>query len=360
MSLEYGVLAGKVDIFKREDDLDSPHLQIRVIDRNNQAWRVPVNVLSGDNSFLIFHRADPLQGHPVLAGLSDLEPGFVPLPANFRSVSRALDFFRSPLFDWPTGVEVLPSGEGENDDLQDSLITDLKSLKAQDGDIFVFGAKFPQQGQAFKPRPIDQEFGTKQGIHDIHMNQGNPPGPFIRDNGVFQDGGLILKFSNRYVGLFLRFQTQWLPTDDLTGNRLANAKKIPAGSSPIVGGDGGGGDGDGTTPNVSNPDIYIERALINPTSADPGQEAVVIGNTTSSAVDLTGWSIVDRNNMAEILSGALEPGESRRIVLTGKAAQLGNKGGTIRLKDASGRQVHAVSYSKEDARAEGRYVRFIT
>ncbi|MBN3926023.1 DUF2278 family protein [Nostoc sp. NMS4] len=356
MSLKYGVLAGKVDVFKREDDQDTPHLQIRVIDRNNQAWRVPVNVLSGDQSLLIFHRVDPLQGHPILASLSDLEPGFIPLPSNSASVSRALDFFRSPLFDWPTGVEVLPSGPGENDDLQDSLITDLKSLKSQNGDIFVFGAKFPEQGQPFNPRPIDQEFGTKQGIHDIHMNQGNPPGRFERDNGIFQDGGLILKFSNRYVGLFLRFQTQWLPTDDRTGNRIPNkSRPIPAGSN--IPSDP---DGNVTPSNVSNPNIYVERALVNPVGSDPGKEVVVIGNASSEDVDLTGWSIVDRNNLAETLSGVLRSGESLRIVLSGNTAQLGNKGGTIRLKDASGNQVHAVSYSKEDGSTEGRYVRFIT
>jgi uncharacterized protein YukJ len=55
MLSDYGVLAGKVDIFKREDDRDSPHLQIRVIDRNNEKWRVPVNVLSSTQpSLLIF------------------------------------------------------------------------------------------------------------------------------------------------------------------------------------------------------------------------------------------------------------------------------------------------------------------
>ncbi|MEQ1636564.1 MAG: DUF2278 family protein [Methylococcales bacterium] len=354
MPIEYGVLAGKVDAFRREDGLDTPHLQIRIIDRNNLAWRIPVNVLSGDKSFLIFHRVDPLQGHPILANLPDLEPGFVALSPNAQSVSRALDFFRSPLFDWPTGVEVLPSAPGENDDLQDSLITDLKNLKSQNGDIFVFGAKFPRQGEPNNPRPIDREFGTDQGIHDIHMNQGNPPGPFEKDNGVLQDGGLILKFANRYVGLFLRFQTQWLPTDDRTGNRLPGARPIPAGSNLPP------DDGGGTPPSVSTPDVYIERALVNPIGYDPGKEAVVIGNASSSGVDLTGWSIVDRNDNAEALSGLLAPGESRHIVLSGSTVQLGNKGGTIRLKDASGNQVHAVSYAKEDARTEGRYVRFIT
>ena len=61
MSIFYGVLQGKVDIFKREDNDDTPHLHISIIDSNNQAWQVPVNVLSADQSFLIFHRPDPLR-----------------------------------------------------------------------------------------------------------------------------------------------------------------------------------------------------------------------------------------------------------------------------------------------------------
>ena len=357
MSIYYGVLQGKVDIFKREDNDNTPHLQIKVIDSNNQAWRVPVNVLSLDQSFLIFHRADPLQSHPALAGLANLAPGFTPLPANARSASNALDFFRSPLFDWPTGIEAPPSGPGENDDLQDTLSTYLNNLKSQNGDLFVFGAKFPEPGRSPDPRPIDREFGTVQGLHDIHMNQGNPPGSHEVDNGVFQDGGLILRFPNRYVGLFLRFQSQWLPTNDTSGNRLPGAAPIPPGGLPAP----------APTPvpgpspvpgTVSNPDIYIERALVNPVGNDVGREAVVIGNTTTSAVNLANWSLVDRNDNQETISGILQAGESRIIVLSGDSVQLGNKGGTIRLKDASGNQVHAVSYSKDDAQKEGRYLRF--
>ena len=50
MALHYGVLRGRVDVFKREDDLSTPHLQIRVVDGHNQAWRAPVNILSGNRS----------------------------------------------------------------------------------------------------------------------------------------------------------------------------------------------------------------------------------------------------------------------------------------------------------------------
>jgi hypothetical protein len=250
-------------------------------------------------------------------------------------------------------VAVPSTGPGANDDLQDVLITYLKQLRDQNGELFVFGAKFPEPGRRPDPRPIDHEFHTVQGVHDIHMNQGNQkPGPFAKDNGVFQDGGLVLKFGTRYVGLFIRFETQWLPTDNATGHRSPGAHPIPAGGSPDPGG--------GPTP-VTHPIVYIERALVNPKGEDPSKEIVVIGNATTASVDLTGWSIVDKNNNSEVLRGVLLPaGESRNVVLSGSAAQLSNKGGTIILKNSAGEQIHAVSYSKEDAEQEDRYIRFNT
>jgi uncharacterized protein YukJ len=352
--LQYGVLRGRVDVFKREDDFSTPHLQIRVVDGQNQAWRVPVNVLSVDQSRLVFHRADPFQNSPIIAALPQVAAGFTLLSPAARSASSALDYFRAPLFDWPNGVAIPHTGPGAEDDLQDVLLTYLKQLHDQGGELFAFGSKFPEPGQPPNPRPIDREFGTVQGVHDIHMNQGNPnPGPFAADNGVFQDGGLILRFASRYVGVFLRFATQWLPTNDTTGHRLPEAEPIPAGSSPPPGG--------GRPTPVTNPSVYIERALVNPDGEEPGREVVVIGNTTVALVDLNGWSIVDKNNKADIVRGVVLPaGESRRVVLSGTGAQLSNKGGTIILKDPAGKQMHAVSYSKEDAGQEDRYIRFNT
>jgi uncharacterized protein YukJ len=121
--IHYGILRGRVDVFKREDDLSSPHLQIRIVDGLNQAWRAPVNVLSADQSRVIFHRADPLQNHPILAALPQASAGFSAVPPPARSASSALDYFRAPLFDWPTGIAVPSTGPGANDDLQDVLIT---------------------------------------------------------------------------------------------------------------------------------------------------------------------------------------------------------------------------------------------
>ena len=162
MALHYGVLRGRVDIFKREDSDPSPHLQIRVVDGHAERWRVPVNVLSADQSFLIFHRADPLQGHPILSSLSQVPTGFSVLAASARSATNALDYFRAPLFDWPTGIAIPPTGPAANDDLQDAICTYLTQLKAHNGEIFAFGAKFPEPGEPPNPRPVDIAMNTRQ------------------------------------------------------------------------------------------------------------------------------------------------------------------------------------------------------
>jgi len=187
-------------------------------------------------------------------------------------------------------------------------------------------------------------------MHDIHMNQGNALHEHDEDNGVFNDGGLILHFPDHFVGLFFRFKTQWLPTDP-HGDRIPGvSKEILPGATP--------GDTGDTHP--AFPAVYIERALVNPVGADPGKEVVVIGNTTLTAVDLTGWSIVDKNNIAEVLGGVLLPaGGSVSVVLSGGGAQLSNKGGTIRLMNPAGVLTHAVSYAQGDA-VEGRFIRFNT
>jgi uncharacterized protein YukJ len=358
MAVIYGVLRGKLDRWKREDPLPgsrkSPHLQVRVLDGQGKPWRIPVNVRSGDpaKSLVIFHRADPLLGHPILEELAAVPAGLTDLNHKPRSASNALDYSRAPLFDVTTGIALPPTGPGGDDDLQDVVSRQLNDLKANGGDLFAFGSHFHDA----VPKPgIDAEFGTKDGMHDIHMNQGNAPHEHDEDNGVFNDGGLILLFSDHVTGLFFRFKTQFLPTD-AHGDRIPGvSKEIPPSATPIDTPPPAPGD-----PHPAFPAVYVERALVNPGGGDPGKEIVVIGNTTLTAVDLTGWSIVDKNNAADALAGVLlPPGASVPVVLSGTGAQLSNKGGTIRLLNPAGLLIHAVSYSKADA-VENRFVRFNT
>jgi uncharacterized protein YukJ len=351
----YGVLRAKLDRWKREDPppggRKSPHLQIRVLDDQGKPWRIPVNVRSGDpeKSLVIFHRADPLLSHPILDGLSSMPSGLTDLNHAPRSAANALDYSRAPLFDWPTGIALPPTGPGDDDDLQDVVSRQLNNLKVSGGELFAFGSHFHDPA----PKPgIDTEFGTRDGMHDIHMNQGNAQGAHDEDNGVFNDGALILRYPDHVTGLFFRFKTQFLPTDD-HGDRIPGvSQEIPAAGVPV--------EPPPLEPTTAFPAVYVERALVNPAGDDPRKEVVVLGNTTVTAMDLTGWRLVDRNNHAETLAGVLlAPGASAPIVLSGAGAQLSNNGGTIRLLNPAGVLVHAVSYAKADA-VEDRYVRFNT
>jgi uncharacterized protein YukJ len=54
------------------------------------------------------------------------------------------------------------------------------------------------------------------------MNQGNSQ-RFRHDDGVWQDGGLLLYYpaQDQWVGIFLAFQSQTWHTDDQTGHTVA-------------------------------------------------------------------------------------------------------------------------------------------
>ncbi len=188
MAILYGVLRGRPDRYKREDNASTPHLQIRVLEDGGQPWRIAVNVQSDTGSNVAFWVVDPLVGPTRCWRRFPGSPrDSAPSASN---ADHALDYVKAPLFDWTLGRVLPPSGSASSDDLQDLLSLYLDQCKAAGGELYAFGAKFDRNLH----KPIDTEFGNidgLHGIHDIHMNQGNV-GPHAGDNGVFHDGGLIL------------------------------------------------------------------------------------------------------------------------------------------------------------------------
>jgi uncharacterized protein YukJ len=337
----YGVLRGRPDRYKREDNEPTPHLQIRVLDDDGQPWRIAVNVQSNTGSHVAFWVMDPLVGHPVLASLPPLASGFSSVAGN---ADHALDYVKAPLFEWKLGRVLPPSGSASGDDLQDLLSLHLDQCKNAGGELYAFGAKFDRNLH----KPIDIEFGNLDGLHgmhDIHLNQGNV-GSHADDNGAFHDGGLILAFPDRYLGLFLGFQTQRIPTD-AAGRAAPGAisiGEILAGGPP--------------PPPPLRSDVYIERALINPSGPDEGREVVVLGNLATSAQKLANWRLIDKNGRITPINVTIEPGQSVLIRLDGTGVQLGNKGGNVILQDDQGVQMSAVTFTAADADADNRYFRF--
>jgi uncharacterized protein YukJ len=345
MAIQYGVLRGRPDRYKREDNVSSPHLQIRVLDDTGQPWRIAVNVQSDTGSDVAFWVVDPLAGHPVLSSLPAQPSGFSTVA---RNAGHALDYVKAPLFDWTLGRVLPPSGSANSDDLQDLLSLYLDQCRTAGGEIYTFGAKFDRNLH----KPIDTEFGNLDGlhgVHDIHLNQGNV-GAHAGDNGVFHDGGLVLAFPDRFLGLFLGFQPQQIPTDD-AGNAAAGSKTIGAILS-------GGATPPPPPPTQATPDVYIERALINPGGADPGSEIVVLASLATTAQTLTNWRLLDKNGHSTSIDTTIGSGQSVLIALDGSGVQLGNQGGNLILQDAASAQVDAVTYTAQDASQANRYVRF--
>lgn len=60
-----------------------------------------------------------------------------------------------------------------------------------------------------------EPFTTGRGIHNVHLNQGDPPGPHQAENAIWQDGAVLVRYADDGVVVWqVRFNTQSLQTDD--------------------------------------------------------------------------------------------------------------------------------------------------
>jgi uncharacterized protein YukJ len=334
MPLErYGVLKGHVIEAQPETDDDTPHYQIHVV-ADTTHYRLAVNVKSQQSPSELLYLVDEDFRHPITAQLPETPPGFVPLPR--QPGGLALDFIRGNLFD-RLAMRPLPFNlPGPDNDLNEKINHYVqRAIRDQNTVSYAFGERWgPEANTADKVF----RFRPGNGIHDIHMNQGNV-GRFVADDGVWQDGAFLLHFptEQRWVALFLAFQSQAWHTDDHTGHALPG---IPVGPAP--------------TPAPGEPDyvVRIIAAMVNPVGPAPEQESVMLLNTSPQPVDLADWAIADRLKRTQRLSGIIAPGATLVVPLS-PAVQLGNQGGIITLLNAQGLKVHGVSYTQEQARREG-------
>ena len=116
--------------------------------------------------------------------------GFTPLPSTPGGL--ALDFIRANLFDRPTMRPCRRPRPGPDNDLADKLDHFVAAGRGRPGGQ---GLRLRRSGGGPSRAPRDKIFGFApgNGIHDIHMNQGNGQ-QFRRDDGVWQDGGLLLHY----------------------------------------------------------------------------------------------------------------------------------------------------------------------
>jgi uncharacterized protein YukJ len=316
----YGVLVARATDRRREGAEDhTPHYQIRLQDAAGTSYRAAVNVRSQLAPPDLLYLADTDFRHPVTAGLLELEPGWHALPS--RADGGALDFIRGNLFA-PAQVRPLPPElPGVDNDLADLLDHHVqRAIADPSARLYVYGARWPTE-----PAP-DKVFGFRpgNGVHDVHMNQGNS-GRFRRDNGVWQDGALLVHFpdEDRWVAVFLAFQSQAWHTDDRTGHPIETAAPRPEDPGQVP--------------------VRIVAALANPRGPEPEPETVTLLNASPAAVDLTGWRLADQaGHFCAIPAAEVAAGDTL-VVRLHDGVQLTNRDGGISLLDRQGLKVDGVS-----------------
>jgi uncharacterized protein YukJ len=335
----YGVLKGKA-IEVRLGAGQSPHYQVRLIDDTTD-YRIAVNVKSqlapSELEFIVIERFE----HPITAVVE----GF---PTGFRTLERkpgtgALDFIRGNLFD-RSQMRPLPfSVPGFDNDLNEKIDRVMqRAVGDESALVYAFGERWGPE-----PGVKDKYFGflPGNGIHDIHMNQGNV-GRFTGDDGVYQDGGLLVQFPDQreWTAVFLKFQSQAWHTDDETGHRIGEEPPVPVPPvPPTPPGPPTGDDPEGL--------VRIVAALVNPPQS-PEVEVVTLLNTAPHDIALDGWALLDTQEKRLPLSGVLSAGATRTVQVEQPLA-LSNQGGVITLVDERGLKVHGVSYTREQARHPG-------
>ncbi|MBW4658890.1 MAG: DUF2278 family protein [Drouetiella hepatica Uher 2000/2452] len=347
MSLNYGVLKGRPIAVKFAAGAND-HYQIRIVDDTTD-YRIAINVKSSEIPPDVLYFVDENFTYPTLNQLEQLPLGFKPLPER-KPGGLSLDYIRGNLFDRTKMVPLAGSIPGPENDLNEKINRYVqRALSDETALIYAFGARWGPEEQK-----KDKYFGflPGNGIHDIHMNQGNNA-RYVDDDGVWQDGAMLIHFpaESRWIAVFLKFQSQTWHTDDRTGHAIPTNEP---GKPPVV--------NEEPTPETPIPDepqgiVRIIAALVNSTGPAPEQETVTLLNTSPDAIDLTDWAIADRLKNKHKLTGAIAPGATVLIALP-PTVQLGNKGGLITLLNQEGLKVDGVAYTAQQSKLEGWTVVF--
>ena len=214
---KYGVLQGTVIGHLR--DADGDHYQI-LVKSGSALYRIAVNVKSAAKnapSILLFQTITTVP--PKLrTALRALGPGNRKVASQAGGLAQ--DYVRGGLVKPRAMIPVPPDKPGSDNDLKDKLEDAALKAMAEAGTvIYAFGERWgpeTKRDQYFK-------FTPGNGIHDIHMNQGNS-GQYKRDNGVFQDGALFFEYPrDAWRAFFFAFQSQTFDTDN-KGNPRGGAQ----------------------------------------------------------------------------------------------------------------------------------------
>lgn len=334
-------MTGRVVDRRAETTGKSPHYQI-LLSGGSEQFRVAVNTRSGtsrDHQSELLYFADDDFRHPMTDRLAAVSDGPVHIASHPHGL--ALDYQRGGMFDRRFMRRIPSSLPGPHNDLTDELDYWVERALADPAiRLHAYGTRWGPE-----PHEPDQvfHFTPGNGIHDVHMNQGNWD-EHRHDNRIWADGGLLFHEPrhDRWCAIFLAFQTQSWHADDHGDPIPARDFKRHQVRLDVV---------NGRWP------ARITGAFVHPNDEKTGVEHVTIWNSGDRPLDVAGWRLTNRARDSMVLAGELPPHRGRRFPLP-EDVQLSSRGGLIRLLDRDGVVVDGVSYTRREARHKRGILRF--
>jgi uncharacterized protein YukJ len=220
-----------------------PHYVVVCEDANGAQFSIVTNVksdssLTGAAGYLVLYAWNQYFDHPMTADLQTSNAGLS--TSGFPKLDYVHD---SRLVDLSTMRPIALDTETEHNDIN-ALINGMLQLDLSAPPVdFVYATpQYKDNRRGWKPTKDVTVYGfgflfepEKNGLHETHMNQGNPTPPkgskekdHSAENGAFQDGAVIVEIDGKFQALFVAFQTQLVPTDN-------RGRPIPGTSHPILG-----------------------------------------------------------------------------------------------------------------------------
>lgn len=211
----------------------NPHYVILVDAGNGKEFKIVTNVksdssLAGPEGYYLLYAWSQYFVHPMCADLQGMDPGL------HRAGFPLLDYVHDPALVDLTRMRPVPvDAPGQMNDCNDILNRMLGiDTSAQPRAYLYQGTGHSEVRDAYPPTQEVTVYGfgfgfpDQSGLHETHMNQGNPKitqggghgqGGHVKDhskeNGVNQDGAVVIQVGGKFQAFFAAFQTQKVPTD---------------------------------------------------------------------------------------------------------------------------------------------------
>ena len=199
----YGVAIGNFTGYTTEQG-QWFHVDMNIqVGENVYQAAVDVNESGGNFQYQVFNNLD----QSLFTNIASKADGWYLLASN--PTSGAMDYARSPIFQKPLGCLAVFWGVwnsifGTNTQVWTDVTGNTAGQALVD---MVTGSK--------KVYVFGEPYSSGLGVHNVHCNQGDPPGPHQKDDGIWQDGCVFALKADGSLSAYLgKFATQTLNTNN--------------------------------------------------------------------------------------------------------------------------------------------------